>query len=407
MFKVLFLTVTGKADINIKKLGMDFEMDLSTQQGTPSYDVAPKLSVSKVDINVNPDDIDIKLTGDLVSKIASALIPLLKSTVVPTVIDQVKGQVQTIVNGQIDQDLKEYGTQALIPYLGGVTIDFGQEMGGPQVSQDSAIMLALNGTFFDADNVQPSQFSPASFTPRDPAGKQLQGYLTDFVANTLFESGFLTGNTLDLTYLLKTFLNLTVTTSEVGVLIPEIVQHYGADKPVQLSAAFVKEASQLKFLDKNATIDLSLALNLTVDGETALGAHFENAFSSGNVNATGGTIYGEVGASGPGTISNYVNNIDMSLANFTDIMEHIVGIAGALLNDQLQAGIKIPSFMGVDLSDIEIEITEGLVKVGLSASSALFTALHQGKYSLIELKHQVDEIVEAQESVEESSPKFL
>jgi hypothetical protein len=48
----------------------------------------------------------------------------------------------------------------------------------------------------------PSAYNPVSFPLRNPAGKQFQGYLTDYTLNTLFESGYSTGNTLDFTYLL-------------------------------------------------------------------------------------------------------------------------------------------------------------------------------------------------------------
>ena len=61
---------------------------MSTQPGTPSYELAPKLTAHKVAVTLNPDDIDIKLTGSLVSKIANVLIPLIKSTVIPGVINQ-------------------------------------------------------------------------------------------------------------------------------------------------------------------------------------------------------------------------------------------------------------------------------------------------------------------------------
>jgi len=44
--------------------------------------------------------------------------------------------------------------------------------------------------------------------------------LTDFVLNTAFNAGFLTGNELNITYLIETYLNYTVTTDELGLIIP-------------------------------------------------------------------------------------------------------------------------------------------------------------------------------------------
>ena len=38
-----FITVTGEIAIDVKKLGLDLEIDLDTQPGTPSWETAPKL----------------------------------------------------------------------------------------------------------------------------------------------------------------------------------------------------------------------------------------------------------------------------------------------------------------------------------------------------------------------------
>jgi hypothetical protein len=97
-------------EIDINKLGMDLEIDLLTQPGTPSFDVAPKLAVQKTDITVNASDVDIKLTGGLVAKIASVFIPFVKSTVLPTIIKTVQDGISKEINGEVNTDLNVYGT---------------------------------------------------------------------------------------------------------------------------------------------------------------------------------------------------------------------------------------------------------------------------------------------------------
>jgi hypothetical protein len=82
-YKVLFLTVTGDAVIKIEKMGADFQLGLSTQPGTPSSELAPLLKVNKIDVQLNSDDIDITVSGSLVSKIANVFIPLIKSSIIP------------------------------------------------------------------------------------------------------------------------------------------------------------------------------------------------------------------------------------------------------------------------------------------------------------------------------------
>lgn len=45
-------------------------------------------------------------------------------------VQQIETTAITTINGQIDDDLHIYGSQELIPYLGGVTVDYAQ-IGGP------------------------------------------------------------------------------------------------------------------------------------------------------------------------------------------------------------------------------------------------------------------------------------
>lgn len=102
--------------------------------------------------------------------------------------------------------------------------------------------MGVNGTFFDSNHLQAPSTTPAAFNIRDPKGKDAQAYLTEYTIVTALESAFTTGNTLDITYLLNEYLNLTVTTDNLGVLIPEILTKYGSGKAVGLSGKFVKSA---------------------------------------------------------------------------------------------------------------------------------------------------------------------
>lgn len=191
------------------------ELDASTQPGTPSYELAPKITAQKLAINVNPDDIDIQLTGGLVSKIANILIPLIKSSVVPSIIDQVTTQAKTLIDTTIDEDLKTYGNQQEIPFLSGVTADYAQ-LNGPTFTSDNVFQMGVNGTFFDAQDVQKPKVVPATFALRDASGKDAQAYLTDYTVVTALQASYQTGLDLDITYLLQTYLNLTVTTDVIG-----------------------------------------------------------------------------------------------------------------------------------------------------------------------------------------------
>jgi len=82
-FKVAFFKVSGSADITIKDIGVDAELALSEQNAKKKGDMAPKIDARTLNVNVNPDNVDISLKGGLVSKIANILIPLIKSSVIP------------------------------------------------------------------------------------------------------------------------------------------------------------------------------------------------------------------------------------------------------------------------------------------------------------------------------------
>lgn len=81
-YKILF-NVDGKADIKIKDIDIDFEADVSLQNGQHTSEMAPKLAIPKVDVNIDPNNVDIHLSGGLVSKIAGVFIPFIKGTLIP------------------------------------------------------------------------------------------------------------------------------------------------------------------------------------------------------------------------------------------------------------------------------------------------------------------------------------
>jgi len=116
--------------IDITNMSLATRLDVGTQPSDFSYDVAPKLNVGQMDINLDPKNINVQLTGGFVTKIASVFVPFIKGTLVPQMIAQVKTQATQAINVTANQDLQKYGTQVEIPYLAGVTFDYAQEMNG-------------------------------------------------------------------------------------------------------------------------------------------------------------------------------------------------------------------------------------------------------------------------------------
>lgn len=284
--------------------------------------MAPKLTVNALDVSLNPDDIDISLSGSLVSKIANVFIPLIKSSIIPSVIDQAKTAIKTGIETTVDDDLKLYGNQIEIPYLAGVTFDYAQLGDGPKIS-DTQFNMNLNGTFFDAQDIEVPAFKPASFDSTDLKGKQLDGYFTDYVLNTMFESGFLTGNTLDVTELLSK-LNVTVTTDNLGLVIPEVLTKYGSGKAVGLSGKFIEEASSSKIAADGQSVTLNLQIIATIDGEEAINASFKGINAQAVLNSLNGAVHGKIGAASVGDLIAFTNTLGYTADSMKTLLQGTV-----------------------------------------------------------------------------------
>ena len=93
--------ILGKADIKINKMNLDLDIGLGTQPSLQN-ELAPEIEVSRINVVINPNDIDIVLSGSFVSKIASVFIPLFKSTLIPMIISSLEDKVKAIVDQTID-----------------------------------------------------------------------------------------------------------------------------------------------------------------------------------------------------------------------------------------------------------------------------------------------------------------
>ena len=85
----------------------------------------------------------------------------------------------------------------MIPYIFGVTADYAEMGKGATITTDNIAELSVNGTFFNPADVKPSKYTPVTFPVRDPKGKTLQGFLSEYTPNTLLEAAYDTGATMD------------------------------------------------------------------------------------------------------------------------------------------------------------------------------------------------------------------
>jgi len=168
--------------------------------------------------------------------------------------------------------------------------------GGPTVSEDKVFTMATDATFKDLNHPWTKTFEPAAITPNDLKGKQLQVYFTQYVFNTMFDSGFTTENTLDFTYLLTKYLNVTVTTDTVGAVIPQILDKYGSGKNISIKGKFIKAPSSVDQDADGYKFDVSLEVEIGVEEasgiETAVRASIPHSILSGKQYPKDGKIYG-------------------------------------------------------------------------------------------------------------------
>jgi hypothetical protein len=193
----------------------------------------------------------------------------------------------------------------------------------------------------------------------------------------MFEAGFLTSNTLDITYLLETYLNVTVTTDNLGLVIPEILTKYGSGKAVSLSGSFAGDTqTATSFTSKGQTVSGSLAVTVGVDtgatNETAISVEFDNFEGNAIINAVKGSIYGNIVQATAGTVSGFSTTLGITADDFLKEVQgeitHYVNEA----NTALAAGIVIPTVMGIDVSDLDLNFFDGYLEFGISVDAAFW-----------------------------------
>lgn len=238
--------------------------------------------------------------------------------------------------------------------------------------------MGLNGTFFDSKNVKRASGSPATYALRNPKGKDAQLYLTDYTINSAVESGFTTGNQLDITYLLKEYLNVTVTTDNMGIVVPQILKKYGSGKPVGLAGKFINAPSHADFTKGNMAFTGSLLVTVTIDKEIAIEAPIESFAGSFALHSSSGKIFGAISKASAGTIGNpFKTTLGITAGDLLKMMQDAIDGGVVTANADLKTGVEIPSIMGIDISDVEINFYPGYGEVGMSLGSMSWLQIAQ------------------------------
>lgn len=227
--------------------------------------------------------------------------------------------------------------------------------------------MGVNGTFFDANHPKMPSVAPATFALHDPKGKSAQLYITDYTINSALDSGFSTGNTLDVTYLLEHFLNFTVYTDDLAVVIPEVLTKYGKGKAVEFSGKFIKSASHTTFNATGQSLTGSLEITATIEKEVAIQASFEGAQAAAAIHSQSGSVFGNVAVASAGALgAGFKTTLGLTGTAFMGLVQGAIDTNVAKLNALLKAGIVIPKIAGIDVGNVEINFYKGYMELGLS-----------------------------------------
>lgn len=100
----------------------------------------------------------------------------------------------------------------------------------------------------------------------------------------------------------------------MGVVIPQILTKYGANKTVGLSVKLVKAPGVTTMSATGQTIDGSAFVTVTVDGETAIEVEFDNIHAAGKIFSKDGKVHGSFPTTNIGTIGAFKSTLGLTAA---------------------------------------------------------------------------------------------
>lgn len=126
-------------------------------------------------------------------------------------------------------------------------------------------------------------------------------------------------------------------------------------------------------------------MTMSVGSEVALLASFEDFSGEGDVYSKSGKVFGSTKVSAGSIGSEFKTTLGFkSGQEFMTFFQGQIDMYIGQLNQNLTAGVVIPTIMGIDVSDVEISILEGYAELGLSLSPTSWTQIAQAMGELKE-----------------------
>lgn len=284
---------------------------------------------------------------------------------------EIEDVISQLASDLVENTINDYSLGDMYYKLDNADIGFDYSLTESPFISDTMLELKSKGIFVQDSqrNYDPPIPVPSSFESKLTNGMQFVA--SDYVANSLSYSAFMAGM-LDLNLTNQTFAGtfpFELTTTVIGIFIPDLIDNYGLDEPVSLNFAFY-QAPLIHFIEnlqwsvQMQSSELS-RMDLLVNNEIALAIEAMFEFEA-QLYLEDWKVKGEILKLEFSNVKVISSQIDV---NSDDIQSSVNSVLetyrNSLNNDVLLNGISLGENQRFDLTSTKIRSGDGFVLVYL------------------------------------------
>jgi len=374
-YKLGFISETDRIVVNIKRVDCQVTFKLgSTDSHLVPGKLIPTASIENININL---DFDFDIYGSIIASI----------------IDLVKGKIKSIINDQIQNNLKNQIIQKVNEIIADsvnnlpvyvpigvydLAVDYSL-VSDPKVL-DNFLILNSNGAIVNLNNpdslINP-YIIPDNLPDYDKSGKLAQVFASDYSINTAFR-------TLHLTKLLKIKVSsedipynspIQLNTTSLDLIINGLSDVYGKEKLVEIECETSGDAPKINLFENEAIVSVVGECSILVQVENSTFYDLALTFNT-TITANANALMAE-----GGNITANINKIrlDNSVMVYSKIpkaniknLENIFNFSSNLIvpfinNKYLKyLTISLPSVDGIYFNDSKVQIQNNFFEINLT-----------------------------------------